>query len=206
VGLVAGRATRPAPAEATAAPIHDAPARVIAAPPSPAVVAEAPHELDGDDGDGMDVGQAIANAKAEAAAHLAEHNTIRGTIDDRPNVPAIGATVVMTAPNNTTQVAITDEHGQYLITQLPAGSYTMTIYYNDRTLERRGVVASEFSATTQDDVLEPELQLQLEGAQDMNNTFEGVLGAAADPQNDEGVTFSGGDYIENTYVVDLETD
>jgi len=218
VGLVAGRATRPAPAEVAAAPIHDPPARVISAPPRAAVVGEAPADTDGDDGEGMDVGEAIANAKSQAAAHLAEHNAIRGTITERDSGPAIGATVVVSAPTIGSQVAITDEHGNYLITQVPAGSYTMTVYYNDRTIERTGVVASEFSTTTQDDVIEPVAPVPLdhfewEGPSDMTTTysvddvvvpgrtFEGVLGAAAGVQGDQGVTFSGGTFAENTYII-----
>lgn len=173
VGLVAGRAGRPTPAVVSAAPARVESPRAIAAAPVVAVEVAAASDDEGDR-DGVDVGEAIANAQAQAAAHAADHNTVHGTISERDVGDVAGATVVLAGASGGPQlVAITDEHGQYAITQVAAGSYTMTVYYNDRTLERTGVVASEYYATTQDEVLEPPAPVPylLEGPSDMTNTY-----------------------------------
>ena len=83
-----------------------------------------------------------------SAAHVASNETasaqgttngsLRGTIKDKNGgEAAIGATVVATSPAlQGEQVVITDETGQYFITSLPPGMYTLTVYYSDATFSR----------------------------------------------------------------------
>ena len=78
----------------------------------------------------------VAYAQASAVGQL------RGVIKDKgTNENAIGATIVATSPAlQGEQVVITDENGQYFITSLPAGMYTLTVYYNDTTYARGNVL------------------------------------------------------------------
>lgn len=68
--------------------------------------------------------------------------SLRGVIKDKStNDIAIGATVVATSPAMVgEQVVITDGQGQYFITALPPGLYTLTIYYNNQPFSRPGVL------------------------------------------------------------------
>ena len=68
--------------------------------------------------------------------------SLRGVLKDKStNEPAVGATVVATSPALVgEQVVITDETGQYFITSLPPGLYTLTIYYNNQPFSRQGVL------------------------------------------------------------------
>src|SRR5437763_10624905 len=68
---------------------------------------------------------------------------LRGVIRDKGEggASAVGATVVATSPAlQGEQVVITDENGQYFITALPPGVYTLTVYYNDQTFSRSNVL------------------------------------------------------------------
>ena len=79
-------------------------------------------------------------AHAQASVTVGE---VRGVIRDKGNKgePATGATVVATSPAlQGEQVVITDETGQYFITSLPPGVYTLTVYYNDATFSRGNVL------------------------------------------------------------------
>ncbi len=69
---------------------------------------------------------------------------LRGVIKDRTTGDAaVGATVVATSPSlQGEQVVITEDGGQYFITSLPPGVYTLTVYYNDATFSRGNVVIS----------------------------------------------------------------
>ncbi|NVB81897.1 MAG: TonB-dependent receptor [Kofleriaceae bacterium] len=77
-----------------------------------------------------------------ASAQGATNGSLRGTIKDKNGGDnAIGATVVATSPAlQGEQVVITDENGQYFITSLPPGVYTLTVYYNDATFSRGNVL------------------------------------------------------------------
>src|SRR5512140_3534075 len=69
--------------------------------------------------------------------------SVRGQLKDKGanNDAAVGATVVATSPAlQGEQVVITDETGQYFITALPPGVYTLTVYYNDATFSRGNVL------------------------------------------------------------------
>ena len=75
----------------------------------------------------------VAYAQASTVGQL------RGVVKDKgTNETAVGATVVATSPAlQGEQVVITDENGQYFITSLPPGMYTLTVYYNDSTFVAR---------------------------------------------------------------------
>src|SRR5215510_4826732 len=70
--------------------------------------------------------------------------SLRGVLKDKASgEAAVGATVVATSPAlQGEQVVITDETGQYFITSLPPGVYTLTVYYNDATFSRNNVLVS----------------------------------------------------------------
>jgi Ca-activated chloride channel family protein len=76
--------------------------------------------------------------------------TIRGVVcDGDTGEVAVGATVVATSPAIVgEQVVITDEAGYFAITDLPAGNYTLTFYYNNGTSSRGGVAVATGQATT----------------------------------------------------------
>jgi outer membrane receptor protein involved in Fe transport len=80
------------------------------------------------------------DAYAQAGATVGQ---LRGQIKDKGdnNAAAVGATVVATSPAlQGEQVVITDDSGQYFITALPPGIYTLTVYYNDQTFSRGNVL------------------------------------------------------------------
>src|SRR3569623_1230635 len=78
----------------------------------------------------------VAHAQASTVGQ------VRGVIKDKgTNENAVGATVVATSPAlQGEQVVITDENGQYFITSLPPGMYTLTVYYNASTYARGNVL------------------------------------------------------------------
>ena len=227
VGLVAGRASAPA-APIVIAPAPRAAPRVVVAP-TPVVAHEVADEVIGDvepsdDGDGTDLAAVLANLHDQAATRP-DKLAVLGRVTDLTDQPVVGCTVIVAGPNlETTQTAITDEHGNYRILGLPAGYYTVTFYYADQTVERTEVASREIEATRLDlsidpnghavrptydpPPIEPE-QPYFEGGDDyirnipVGRTFEAVLGAAAGSQDDGiGITFSGDTSLENTYVVD----
>ena len=79
------------------------------------------------------------DAHAQAGATVGQ---LRGVVRDKAESgPAVGATVVATSPAlQGEQVVITDENGQYFVTALPPGVYTLTVYYNDQTFSRSNVL------------------------------------------------------------------
>jgi len=87
-------------------------------------------------GAGSLIHQEVAYAQASSVGQ------VRGIVKDKgTNENAVGATVVATSPAlQGEQVVITDENGQYFITSLPAGMYTLTVYYNDSTYARGNVL------------------------------------------------------------------
>jgi hypothetical protein len=214
VGLVAGRASAPArpvfvQTAAAAAPV------VVVAPAPPPAAPEAPVEDEGDLDDGTDLAAVLANLHDEAAAHPDRRAIVGEITDGENNEPAIGATVVATSPSLVGEwVVITDDRGAFEIFDLPVGYYRLTIYFNDATSERSDVMSREAGATHVVVRLDhspppppPPPPSAADDDDDVVNvptgrTFSAVLGAAADSQDDEGITFSGGDIIENSYVVD----
>jgi outer membrane receptor protein involved in Fe transport len=179
---------------------------------------------------GSGVIQAIAPPRAEAQSSTT--GAIQGQVSDAASGEHLaGVTIVATSPVlQGSQTAISDEHGFYKITELPPGSYLITFYYNQATIERSGVnvgvnkTTAVFQAikealtggeivkitdtaptidptsTTQGITID---QKYLRNIPLPGRTFEDALGAAAGSQNDGvGVAFSGSSSLENQYFVD----
>ena len=172
---------------------------------------------------------------AFASSAYAQSNTtgaVQGAVTDSKTGEKLpGVTVIATSPSLAqAQTAITDENGQYKITDLPPGDYLITFYYADITLERGGVNVGVNKTTP---VFQKLNQAQAGGEVvkitdtaptidptsttqgitiDKNyiknipvpgRTFESTLGAAAGSQGDGlGVSFSGSSSLENQYYVD----
>ena len=90
----------------------------------------------------LGLGSYVAFAPDVAHAQASSVGQLRGVVKDKgTNEVAVGATVVATSPSlQGEQVVITDENGQYFVTSLPAGMYTLTVYYNDSTYARSNVL------------------------------------------------------------------
>ncbi|MGE0403224.1 MAG: carboxypeptidase-like regulatory domain-containing protein [Kofleriaceae bacterium] len=66
-------------------------------------------------------------------------SAITGTVvDKRTGEKLAGVTVTASSKGGEIQTSLTDEHGRYSIS-LPAGTYTLTFYYADLTVERSNV-------------------------------------------------------------------
>src|SRR5678816_2100093 len=87
-------------------------------------------------------GSSLVEQHAARAQGSASVGSMRGQIRDKANGEgAVGATVVATSPAlQGEQVVITDDTGQYFITSLPPGIYTLTVYYNDATFSKGNVL------------------------------------------------------------------
>ena len=165
-----------------------------------------PPPEDDDTGEGEDLGEVFARARAAAPPPPPPeppHNLVDGIVvaDHGGGERLAGVTVVATGPGiEGSRTAITDENGEYSIADLPAGYYTMTFYYIDHTIEHRDVPVSSFKHT--------DVNVEMTGSTITNipvpgRTFESALGDAAGSQGDSyGVSFSGTTSLENTYYVD----
>jgi hypothetical protein len=155
VGLVAGRASAPtAPIVITATPLRVAPVIVVA--PTPEVVTPdgEPAANENDDADGTDVAAVLATLNEQAAAATKPKGVVLGRVTDSHDESAVGCTVVAVSPSLVgEQVVITDEHGDYEITGLPPGYYSLTMYYNDNTYVRSDIALREVEPTHFDTVL-----------------------------------------------------
>src|SRR5262249_39247324 len=87
-------------------------------------------------------GGSLIEQQAACAQGSATVGSLRGTVRDKAGSGlAVGATVVATSPAlQGEQVVITDDGGQYFITSLPPGIYTLTVYYTDATFSRGNVL------------------------------------------------------------------
>jgi hypothetical protein len=79
----------------------------------------------------------VATAHADVGT-----GSLRGQVRDAAaNGPAAGATIVATSPAMPNeQVAVADDQGRYSFTELPAGTYTLTTYYDGVAHERGNVL------------------------------------------------------------------
>ncbi len=86
-------------------------------------------------------GVAIALAASPAAAQSTTTGAILGRVVDADTGENLaGVTVVVTSPAlQGTQTAISDENGAYKITGLPPGSYLVTFYINQLTVQHPDV-------------------------------------------------------------------
>src|SRR5688500_12049799 len=80
----------------------------------------------------------------ENVAHAQSSTTgsVRGVVKDKATGEAvIGATVVISGPALQGQQAeITDENGQYVINNLPPGTFVITVFYNEAQFDRPNVL------------------------------------------------------------------
>jgi hypothetical protein len=176
----------------------------------------------------------VALALLVARGAQAQTNTtgaIQGVVSDADTgEPLAGVTVVASSPAlQGTQAGITDETGQYKVTNLPPGTYVLTAYYLDLTVNRTNIQVSinkttpgyikvsaeqavgevitiegappniDPTSTTQGVTLDQEYVRRLP----VGRSYEENLGAAAGTSSDDaGVSFSGSSSLENTYIVD----
>ena len=169
-----------------------------------------------------------------AHAQSSTTGAITGVIKDKATGDVLpGVTVIVTSPAlQQSQSAITDDKGEYKVTDLPVGDYLVTFYFADITVERSGIHVGINTATPvyQDidqskaggevihvtrvaPTIDPTSTSQgitldknyLQNIPVPGRTFDQMLGAAAGSQGDPvtgGVSFSGSTSLENEYVVD----
>src|SRR5262245_57340801 len=155
---------------------------------------------------------------------------IQGTVtDEATGVPMLLVTVVATSPVLKGQASeFTDASGQYFLSNLPPGNYSLVFVYGDSKVKRENVQvnigkvtvsnakinqqatevvtikekapAIDAGSTKQGTTLQ---QDYMKNVPSRGRTYEGVLGAAGGSQNDlYGVSFSGSTSVENSYIVD----
>jgi outer membrane receptor protein involved in Fe transport len=170
---------------------------------------------------------------AIGTAHAQDSTTgaVRGQVRDQANgEPVIGATVVASGPAlQGTQATITDETGQYNVSNLPPGTYQIVIYYADAQFSRTNVLIQlgkvakvNININTQAQagetiVIEGRAPLIDQQSTKTGNTitrdyteniptgrtFGSVLGAASGSQDDfYGTALGGSTSVENTYIVE----
>jgi hypothetical protein len=158
---------------------------------------------------------------------------LRGVLKDKATGEvAVGATVVATSPALVgEQVVITDDNGQYFISSLPPGVYTLTIYYNDKPFSRGNVLiqvgkeavvnvtvdSSAGKAGGETIVIQGSAPIIDQGSTKTGQTitddytrniptgrtFAAVLGSAAGSQSDRyGTSIAGSTSSENVFVVE----
>ncbi len=139
------------------------------------------------------------------------HAMVGGNVRDVVSGGAVaGVTVIATSPAlEHTQAVITDENGDYAITELPPGEYVITFYYAEITMERPGIVLDAGASLHFPLVLDPDERPHVALSDPPINipipgrTFEDALGGAAGSQCDcDGVSFTGVTSMENTDVID----
>ena len=167
-----------------------------------------------------------APAFAQSSATV---GSLRGIVRDKATKePAIGATVVATSPSLVgEQTVITDETGQYFITALPPGFYSLTIFFG-RTFTRGNILVrvGKESVVNIDVTSEAGIEvIEIHGTVPLvdqgstktgititpdftrniptGRTFGDVLGAAAGAGEDlYGPNFNGTTSPENVYLID----
>jgi hypothetical protein len=156
---------------------------------------------------------------------------ITGVVRDAQSGEAlVGVTVIVTRSGVSTQSAITDDRGSYRISNLPPGTYLVTFYYLDSTIERSDIIVGVQKTTPvfikfggaegkgevvriegHAPAIDPTSTAQgitidkdyLKNIPVPGRTFDAALGAAAGSQGDiGGVAFSGSTSLENQYYVD----
>jgi Carboxypeptidase regulatory-like domain len=199
VGLVAGRASAPTgPIIIAAAPPPVAPVIVVAPIP---VVGDPERADEIDDGDGTDVAEVLATLNERASATPTPAGEVLGRITDWHDEPAVGCTVVAVSPNLAgEQVVITDEHGDYDITKLPPGYYSLTMYYNDNTFVRTDIALREIEPTHFDIALSSPSTREHYSPPAVEPEQEIVIISGVAPTDlDTDITFSGSVALENGF-------
>jgi outer membrane receptor protein involved in Fe transport len=168
----------------------------------------------------------------DASAQSSTSGAVRGAIKDKATGEAlIGATVVATSTVlQGEQVVITDESGLYFIDNLPPGTYTLTVFYNDAKFSRGNVliqvgkqavvnvpVDTSSGAGGETIVIQGNAPIVDQGSTKtgvsitkeytenipVGRTFGAVLGASSGSQTDAyGVSMQGSTSVESTYIVE----
>lgn len=121
-------ATAPAPAPEATGPLDPG----TAASPDEAVAPQGPVITDE-----HTIGLPPSANEVDAAAVT---GTIRGSATDSSGQVVAGVTVVATSPAlQGSQSGVTDNDGQFVLTNLPPGTYIVTFYYADATIKKAGI-------------------------------------------------------------------
>lgn len=130
---------------------------------------------------GRTFGTSISGATSLESRYVANGMKLNGTIKDKATgEAAIGATVVATSPALTgEQVVITDENGKFGM-DVPPGTYTLTIYYNNAPFSREGVVVKKDKAT--------QVAVKVDSAVAGAGTGESIEIKGSAPMIDQGTT------------------
>jgi outer membrane receptor protein involved in Fe transport len=177
---------------------------------------------------------AIAGLLLASTTALAQNSTtgaIRGVVKDTATgQPMVAATVVVTSVSlQQPQTQITDSSGVYYLSNLPPGTYLVTVHYAGAQFSRKNVLVSigkvaKVNLAINSEAAEGEV-IEIEGTRPIidqqstktgvtitrdytenvpvGRTFGAVLGAAAGSQGDlYGVSFGGSTSNENTYIVE----
>ncbi len=167
---------------------------------------------------------------AKVATAQSTTGVIRGTVTDGATGATLpGVTVVVTSPAlQGSQAGITDGKGAYYISNLPPGTYLVSFYYADATVQVNGVevrlgatklvnrrinpnqgetIVVEDRGTIVDPTSTNQgtriTQDEMRNIPVPGRTFDAALGRAAGSAGDSrGVAFSGSTSLENQYVID----
>jgi outer membrane receptor protein involved in Fe transport len=164
-----------------------------------------------------------------AARAQTQSGVIQGTVSDPSGAPLELVTVIATSPAlQQPQTEFTDAGGQYQISGLAPGTYSMLFVYGDAKVRRENVevsvgkatvVAAKIDAGRAEEIVIKVKPPAIDGAStklgntmgrdaltnlpNPGRTFAGVLDSAAGSQGDAlGESFSGSTSVENSYVVD----
>ena len=93
-----------------------------------------------------------------AYAQSATTGAIRGVVRNaKTSEPLVGATVIATSPAlQGNQSAVTDDNGEYLLTALPPGTYTVTTFYAEARIEQLGIAVRANVVVTSHASIKPE--------------------------------------------------
>lgn len=168
---------------------------------------------------------------SSVSAQTSTTGAVKGVITDQATgEPVAGATVVVTSPAlQGSQAEITSADGSYFISNLPPGTYQLTVYYSDSETRRGNVLVQLGKVAAINQSIDTQAQkgevIEIEGrvpvidqgstktgrtiTEDFTQniptgrTFGAVLGAAAGSQDDlYGVSFGGSTSAENIYIIE----
>ena len=173
------------------------------------------------------LGLAMYSGRADAQVQT---GSIQGTVvDENVGTPLALVTVVAASPAlQGTQSEFSDDGGQFFLTNLPPGQYSLVFIYGEAKVKRENVdvsvgkttvVNARMNTGSATEILIVERaptvdsgstkqgvtmdQGYIKNIPTNGRTWQGLLGAAAGSQGDQyGTSFSGSTSVENIYVVD----
>ena len=130
---------------------------------------------------GRTYGSSLSGATSLESKYVVNGMKLNGTIKDKASgEAAIGATVVATGPAlQGESVVITDENGKFGM-EVPAGTYTLTVYYNNAPFTRSGIVVKKDKAT--------QIAMKVDGAAAGTSSGETIEIKGSAPIIDQGST------------------